>query len=73
MLKTETGTSSPASGRTRLRAVLASTELAMAVILLAGAGLMLKSLWRMNAKPTGFAPKNILVMRITLSGPRYNA
>jgi putative ABC transport system permease protein len=73
VLKTETGTSSPASGRTRLRAVLASTELAMAVILLAGAGLMLKSLWRMNAKPTGFAPKNILVMRITLSGPQYNA
>jgi putative ABC transport system permease protein len=52
--------------------VLAATELAVAIILLAGAGLMLKSFWRMNAKPAGFAPENILVMRITLSGPQYS-
>jgi len=32
---------------------------------------MLESLWRMNRRPPGFAPENILVIRITLSGPRY--
>jgi len=40
-------------------------------VLLASAGLMLKSLWRMNQRPVGFAPENILAMRITLSGARY--
>jgi putative ABC transport system permease protein len=73
VLKTETGTSSPGSGRARLRAVLAVMELALAIVLLAGAGLMIKSYWRMNAKPPGFAPENILVMRITLSGPQYSS
>jgi predicted permease len=65
------GTSSPAAGRTRLRGVLVVAELSLAIILLAGAGLMLKSFWRMNARPPGFSPENILVMRITLSGPQY--
>jgi putative ABC transport system permease protein len=34
---------------------------------------MLKSFWRMNEKPPGFAPEKILVMRVTLSGPQYSA
>jgi putative ABC transport system permease protein len=71
VLKAETGTSSPGSKRTRLRALLAMTELALAIILLAGAGLMIKSYWRMNAKAPGFAPEKILTMRVTLSGPQY--
>jgi putative ABC transport system permease protein len=49
-----------------------ASELALAIILLTGAGLMLKSFWRMNARPAGFAPEKILVMRITLSGPEYS-
>jgi putative ABC transport system permease protein len=72
VLKAETGTSSAAAGRVRLRGLLAASELALAIVLLAGAGLTLKSFWRMNAKPAGFTPENILVMRITLSGPRYS-
>lgn len=59
------------SHRLRGRGVLVAAELGLAVVLLAGAGLMLKSLWRMNRRPAGFAPENILAMRITLSGPRY--
>ncbi|HEY1337886.1 MAG TPA: ABC transporter permease, partial [Bryobacteraceae bacterium] len=71
VLKAETGTSSSAAGRVRLRGMLAASELALAIVLLTGAGLMLKSFWRMNTWPAGFAPDKILVMRITLSGPRY--
>src|SRR5258708_30774164 len=41
--------------------------------MLAGAGLMIKSFWSMNSRPAGFAPENILVMRITLSGPQYSS
>jgi putative ABC transport system permease protein len=73
VLKTDTATSSPEASRTRLRALLAVTEVALAIVLLAGAALMIKSLWRMNAKPPGFAPEKILVMRITLSGPQYSS
>ncbi|HEU0138636.1 MAG TPA: ABC transporter permease [Bryobacteraceae bacterium] len=72
VLKAETGTSSAASGRIRLRGVLVASQIALAVVLLAGAGLMLKSFWRMNAKPAGFAPDKILVMRVALSGSQYS-
>jgi putative ABC transport system permease protein len=73
VLKTEAGKSSPGAGRMRVRAVVVAAELALAIILLAGASLMLKSFWRMNAKPAGFAPERTLVMRITLSGPQYGS
>ena len=53
------------------RRVLVAGELALAVVLLTGAGLMLKSFWRMNANAPGFAPESILVMRVALSGPNY--
>jgi putative ABC transport system permease protein len=49
VLKAETATSSSTAGRLRLRKILAASELALAIILLTGAGLMLKSFWRMNA------------------------
>jgi putative ABC transport system permease protein len=48
-------------------------EVALAVVLLSGAGLMLKSFWRMNAFPPGFEPNKILVTKISLSGPQYKA
>jgi putative ABC transport system permease protein len=72
VLKAESSAAST-RGRVRSREVLVAAELALAIVLLTGAGLMLKSLWRMNARPPGFAPEKILVMRITLSGPQYAA
>jgi putative ABC transport system permease protein len=65
------GGAAAGSHRLRGRGVLVTAELGLAIVLLAGAGLMLKSLWRMNRRPAGFAPENILAMRITLSGARY--
>jgi putative ABC transport system permease protein len=50
-----------------------SGELALALVLLIGAGLMIKSFWRMNTRPAGFHPENILVMSYSLSGPNYRA
>ena len=62
-----------ASGSTgsHLRRLLVSGELALAMILLIGAGLMVKSFWRMNARPAGFQPDRILVLSVSLSGPNY--
>ncbi|HYI96138.1 MAG TPA: ABC transporter permease [Bryobacteraceae bacterium] len=73
VLKAETTASSATPRRAQIRRMLAAAELALAIILLVGAGLMLKSFWRMNAKPPGFTPEKILVMRITLSGPQYTS
>ncbi|HTS29230.1 MAG TPA: ABC transporter permease [Bryobacteraceae bacterium] len=65
------GGAAPGLHRLRGKGILVAAELGLAIVLLAGAGLMLKSLWQMNRRPPGFAPENILAMRITLSGPRY--
>ena len=56
-----------------LRRLLVGGELALALVLLIGAGLMLKSFWRMNARPAGFQPESILLMRVSLSGSNYRA
>ena len=55
----------------RLRRLLVGAELALALVLLIGAGLMLKSVWRMNAYPPGFEPGQVLSMEIELSGREY--
>ena len=59
--------------RLRPRSLLVAGELAVALVLIIGASLMVKSLWRMNARPPGFNPENILVMKVSLSGAAYRA
>jgi putative ABC transport system permease protein len=51
--------------------LLVSFELALAIVLLTGAGLMVKSFWKMYTNPPGFAPEHTLVMKVALSGPQY--
>jgi putative ABC transport system permease protein len=62
---------SPAPGSLRVRRVLVAAELALALILLTGAGLMVKSFTRMNAHPASFEPEKIGLMKVWLSGPGY--
>lgn len=59
--------------KTRIDGLLISVEVALALILLAGAALMMKSLWRLQAYPAGFSPERTYTMRVPLSGPRYEA
>lgn len=72
-LKDDGGGSSVASGRLRVRAALAALEVAVAIVLLSGAGLMLRSFWRMSAFPQGYSPDKILTMKLSLSGERYRS
>jgi len=67
------GKSTSGALRLRFRSLLVAGELAVALVLIVGAGLMVKSLWRMNARPPGFNPESILVMKISLAGPAYRA
>lgn len=63
------GSASP--GRLRVRRILMAGELAVALVLLTGAGLMIRSFARMNAHPPGFAPERIVTMQVALTGPNY--
>lgn len=58
-------------GRERLRGALVVVEVALALVLLAGAGLMLKSFSRMRAVDPGFHPQNILTMTVDLPDSVY--
>ena len=70
-LKEDTRSSSASLIGLRVRRFLVASELALALVLLMGAGLMLKSFWRMYVHPTGFSPENTLVLKVSLSGPQY--
>lgn len=61
------------SGRagTRARAVLVVAEIALSVVLLLGAGLLLRSFQNIHAVDAGFEPRGVLTMRLTLPRERY--
>ncbi len=57
-----------AGGMVRMRGVLVVVETALAVALVSGAGLLIKSLMALQNVPLGFRPENVLVMRATVPG-----
>ena len=64
---------STSSGHARatLRRVLLTVEVGLTVVLLTGAGLLLKSYERLRSTDMGCATQNVLTMRIGLPGARY--
>ena len=64
--------SSDGLSKQRARAGLVVTQVALAVVLLAAGGLMLKSFWRAQQAPLGFEPRGILTMSIALPRARYD-
>jgi len=61
-----------AGSHNRLRGILVVVELALCLVLLAGAGLMMKSLHLLLSVSPGFRPERLLTMQMELRSPQYD-
>src|SRR5262249_22230328 len=59
------------SARQRLRSTFVIAELAVALVLLVGAGLLIKTFWKLRSVEPGFNPDRMITMRIELPEARY--
>jgi putative ABC transport system permease protein len=62
---------SAGSQRTRIRKVLVTSEMALALVLLVSTGLLFRSFSRMTANPPGFEPDEIATFHVSLAGNGY--
>jgi putative ABC transport system permease protein len=70
-LKESGGGMEAGSGRLQLRSSLVVAEIALSVVLLAGAGLLIKSLWLLGRVNPGFNPQGVLGVRLSLPESKY--
>ncbi len=70
-LKDGSQSTSSGGGRQRFRNALVIVEMALAVVLLVGAGLMLRSLWSLQRTDLGFDPSHVLTLRVSLPPTTY--
>jgi predicted permease len=70
-LKDTAGATTAAGGAQVFRRVLVVGELAMALVLLIGCGLMLRAFWKLQEVHTGLAAENVITMRVSLPGGTY--
>ena len=70
-LRENARTTATGISRSPLRSFLVTAELALALILLAGAGLLIKGFLRLRSVDPGFNPANVITMYLQLPGTRY--
>src|ERR1700720_2985372 len=70
-LKDAAGSTTAAGGAQLFRRVLVVGELAMALVLLIGCGLMLRAFWKLQEVHTGMAADNVITMRVSLPSGTY--
>jgi predicted permease len=72
-LREDTRGSVGSGGANRARALLVATEVALAVVLVVGAGLMVRSFERLTSADPGFRPENVLLLRFNFPDPPPDA
>jgi putative ABC transport system permease protein len=70
-LKDAAGSTTAAGGAQLFRRALVVGELAMALVLLIGCGLMLRAFWKLQEVHTGMAPENVITMQVSLPSGTY--
>jgi predicted permease len=70
-LKQGMGRTSTDSGGKRTRSVLVISEVALSLVLLIGAGLMIRSLWMLRRVSPGFDPRNVLTMTVSVPSTKF--
>ncbi len=71
VMKEGTRGSSGGSGRKRMRSALVVCEVALSLVLVIGAGLLIKSFIRLVSTDPGFDPDRVLAMSLPLSNSKY--
>ncbi len=71
-LKSEGLSTTGSVGRLRLQRALVSVEVALALVLLVGGGLLINSFARLTRVDTGFEPEGVMSMRLTLPWEEYD-
>ncbi|MFZ1157088.1 MAG: ABC transporter permease [Candidatus Sulfotelmatobacter sp.] len=72
-LEISSRTAPGSQARTALRKTLLTVEIATTVVLLVAAGLLLKSFWRLRTTDVGCVTDNVLTMRYSLPGKKYDS
>jgi putative ABC transport system permease protein len=67
----ESGKGTPGQGRHRFLAGVVVSEIALAIILLVGAGLLIEGFRELHRTRLGFRPDGLLTVRLVLKGERY--
>jgi putative ABC transport system permease protein len=70
-LKAAAGRTTGGMAASHFRSVLVTAELALALVLLIGSGLMVKAFWKLQEVNAGFNPEHLLTMRLSLPGVNY--
>jgi predicted permease len=71
VLKEQGRAASAGKGRQRFQSGLVIAEIALALVLLIGAGLMIRGFRRLQGTDLGVKTGNLLTLRLDLSGPRW--
>jgi putative ABC transport system permease protein len=70
-IKESTGKGGTSFRQNKARSILVVTETALALILLIGAALLLRTFTALRAVNPGFDSHNVLTLRMSLTGPRF--
>ena len=71
-LKQSAGRTASESGGSRTRSILIVAEVALSLMLLIGAGLLIRSLWMLRGVNPGFDPDHVITMFLSIPSTKFN-